>query len=207
MTSERSQPTTGSASSEAVHQIVIVDAACESYRDFVQAAQRGSIGLHFCVDGRSAVRLARGFRADAWLIALDLPDMSGFDLLESLAPHVLQSSVDPLRGGARISLERVGDTAHSGIFIVADSYRIDEERLALASGVAGYLVRPVTFESMVQNTAVLNRTSRGSASRGSSSRGSASPDSGPCDAAEGNSSLGSLPVSSGVASRSERSHS
>jgi CheY-like chemotaxis protein len=197
MTSERSQPTTGSASSEAVHQIVIVDAACESYRDFVQAAQRGSIGLHFCVDGGSAVRLARGFRADAWLIALDLPDMSGFDLLESLAPHVLQSSVDPLRGGARISLERVGATAHSGIFIVADSYRIDEERLALASGVAGYLVRPVTFESMVQNSAVLNRTSRGSAS----------PDSGPCDAAEGNSSLGSLPVSSGVASRSERSHS
>ncbi len=38
-----------------INEIVIVDATCDRYGDFVQAAQTGEVGLHFCVDGRSAV--------------------------------------------------------------------------------------------------------------------------------------------------------
>jgi CheY-like chemotaxis protein len=132
-------------------QIVIVDSTFDRYDDFVAAAQTGQIGLHFCVSGQSAVRLARRYRADAWLLAKDLDDMSGFDLLEMLSPHVLQSAVDPLRSGARISL---GDmtrghaalTTHSGVFIVADAYCLEDEQRALVSGVSGYLVRPVTLD-------------------------------------------------------------
>jgi len=129
-----------------IHEIVIVDPAYELYPDFVQAAQSGDVGLHFCCDGRSAVRMARRFRADVWLVAAELPDMSGFDLLEMLSPHVLQSSVDPMRSGSRISLDRLGQGMRSGVFIVSDLYRLEEEQRSLASGIAGYLVRPVTID-------------------------------------------------------------
>lgn len=129
-----------------IREIVIVDSSCDRYGDFVRAAQDGEVGLHFCVDGRSAVRLARRFRADAWLVSADLPDMSGFDLLDMLSPHVLQGDVDPMLSGARISLDRMGEGLRAGIFIVSDSYRLVDEQRALASGVAGYLVRPVTLD-------------------------------------------------------------
>lgn len=129
-----------------INEIVIVDATCDRYGDFVQAAQAGDVGLHFCVDGRSAVRLSRRFRADAWLVASELPDMSGFDLLDMLSPHVLQGGVDPLLSGSRISLDRIGHGMRSGIFIVSDNYCLEEEQRALTSGVAGYLVRPITLD-------------------------------------------------------------
>lgn len=125
---------------------MIVDPSCDLYQDFVQAAQAGEVGLHFCCDGRAAVRMAKRFRADVWLVASDLPDMSGFDLLEMLSPHVLQSGVDPMRGGSRISLDRVGEGMRSGVFIVSDTYRLEDEQRALASGIAAFLVRPVTVD-------------------------------------------------------------
>lgn len=139
-------PSVNSLRAVGIHEIVIVDGICDRYGDFVQAAQAGDVGVHFCIDGRSAVRLSRRFRADVWLVAAELSDMSGFDLLDMLSPHVLQGSVDPLLSGSRISLDRVGHGMRSGIFIVSDSYRIEDEQRALASGVAGYLVRPITLD-------------------------------------------------------------
>jgi DNA-binding response OmpR family regulator len=136
----------GSLWSIGINEIVIVDATCERYGDFVLAAQAGEVGVHFCVDGRSAVRLSCRFRADAWLVAAELPDMSGFDLVDMLSPHVLQGDVNPLLSGSRISLDRVGHGMRSGIFIVSDRYCLEDEQRALASGVAGYLVRPITLD-------------------------------------------------------------
>jgi response regulator of citrate/malate metabolism len=40
----------------------------------------------------------------------------------------------------------MGEGRHAGIFIVSDSYRLEDEQRALTSGVAGYLVRPVTLD-------------------------------------------------------------
>jgi len=140
-----------------VHEIVVVDANPDRYADFVEAARAGEVGLHFCVDGRSAVRLARRFRADIWVVASELPDMSGLDLVEMLTQHVLQGDVDPLRTGSRISLDRVGQGMRSGIFVVSDDYSMEDEQRALACGVAGYLVRPVTVDMI--------RDSRGSVGR------------------------------------------
>ena len=129
-----------------INEIVIVDGTCDRYGDFVLAAQAGEVGVHFCVEGRSAVRLSRRFRADAWLVAAELPDMSGFDLVDLLSPHVMQGDVDPLLSGSRISLDRVGHGMRSGIFIVSERYCLEDEQRALASGVAGYLVRPITLD-------------------------------------------------------------
>lgn len=143
----RFDSTVSSSTSAAVREVVIVDSSCDHYGDFVQSARRGEMSLHFCVSGRSAVRMARRFRADVWLVAAELSDMSGFDLLDMITPHVLQGDVDPLRSGARISLDRIGSESRSGVFIVADSYRVEDEQRALASGVAGYLVRPVSLDA------------------------------------------------------------
>ncbi|MEI7781063.1 MAG: hypothetical protein WCJ18_03955 [Planctomycetota bacterium] len=129
-----------------INEIVIVDPACDRYVDFVQAARAGDVGLHFCSDGRSAVRMARRFRADVWLVSTELPDMSGFDLLDMLSPHVVQGDVDPMLSGARISLGRIGEATRSGIFLVANEYRLEEEQRSLVSGIAGYLVRPITLD-------------------------------------------------------------
>jgi CheY-like chemotaxis protein len=127
-----------------MHEIVIVDSACEKYGDFVRAAEDGELGLHFCIDGRSAVRLARRFRADAWLVATDLPDMSGFDLVTMLMRDVLNR--DPMLGGSRMVPRPIGQTMRPGVFVVSDTYRLEDEQRSLAEGVAGYLVRPVTLE-------------------------------------------------------------
>ena len=90
--------------------------------------------------------MARRFRADVWLVSTELPDMSGFDLLDMLSPHVVQGDVDPMLSGARISLGRIGEATRSGIFLVASEYRLEEEQRSLASGIAGYLVRPITLD-------------------------------------------------------------
>jgi len=136
-------------------QVVVVDGrwdrhdAC--YGSFFKAAAAGSVGVHVCIDGRSAVRLARRFRADCWLVSVALPDMSGFDLLEMLMPHVCQAEIDPLRSGAvrslanRVASDRTA-VYHGGVFMVADSYSMPDEQRALAAGIAGYLVRPVNLD-------------------------------------------------------------
>ena len=130
-------------------EIVIVDPMCDRYGEFVQAAEAGRLGLHFCVDGRSALQLARRFRADAWLVASELPDMSGFDLVSMLSGRVMQAEVDPLLAGSRISLDRVGEGMRPAIFLVADSYRLEDEQQALAAGVAAYMVGPIVPDLVV----------------------------------------------------------
>ena len=79
-----------------IDEIVIVAPACDRFADFVAAGQRGEVGIHFCVDGRSALRMSRRFRADVWLVAAALPDMSGFDLVEMLLPAVSRATLTTL---------------------------------------------------------------------------------------------------------------
>lgn len=134
------------AGSSDVREIVIVDPRCDRYPDFVEAATEGEFGLHFCCDAQSAIKLARRFRADVWLVSADLPDADGFDLLPLLSEQVSQAEVDPLVRGHRLSLARVGQGRHSGIFIVSEDYSLEEEQRALAAGIAGYLVQPVSAD-------------------------------------------------------------
>jgi len=131
-------------------QVVLVDGRQERYAtwygEFFKAAAQGDVDVHVCIDGRSAVRLARRFRADCWLVATELHDMSGFDLFEMLRPHVLEAEIDPLRRAAVRSLADRTAARHGGVFMVADSYAPADEQRALALGVAGYLVRPVHLD-------------------------------------------------------------
>lgn len=129
-----------------IREIVIVDSVFDRYSDFVTAASEGAVGLHFCNDGLSSLKLARRFRGDIWLVSTNLPDMSGFDLLPILLEHVQRAGVDPLLKGPRISLDSLGNGLHAGVFMVSDLYSIEEEQRSLACGSAGYLVRPITLD-------------------------------------------------------------
>lgn len=133
-----------------ISEVVVVSPTCGRFDDFVAAAATGELGLHFCVDGRSALRMARRFRADVWLVNLDLPDMSGLDLLEMLVPVVAASGVDPLLGGIGASLGAVDDGLKSGVFAVADRASVEEEQRALRTGAAGYLAGPVSVALLRQ---------------------------------------------------------
>lgn len=158
-----------------IREIVIVDPRFDRYGDLVRAAQAGRIGLHFCADGRSALRLARSFRADAWLVSADLPDMSGFDLVEMLRADVALVADEPseletalprnrirneMVAGRRATNRLSADlfrglssdrrqSLRPGIFLVADAYRVEDEQRALAAGIAGYVVGPMTAETIV----------------------------------------------------------
>lgn len=151
LTADRLATTPGSHRSRlpSVHEVVIVDADCTRYGDTVAAAQVGTVGVHFCVDGRSAVRLARQFRADAWVVAADLPDMSGIDLIGLLSRHVQQADVDPLRAGSRVSLGHLDRVRRPGIYLLGDTYRPEDEQRALACGVSAYLVRPFNLDTLL----------------------------------------------------------
>jgi len=129
-------------------EVVIVAPNCDRFDDFVTAGRRGEIGLHFCVDARSAIRMARRFRADVWLVAAELPDMAGLDLLEILMPFVSQAAVDPMLGGATISLNRLGRGVRSSVFLVADAHAVETEQRALRTG-AGYLAGPVSIDLLL----------------------------------------------------------
>jgi CheY-like chemotaxis protein len=73
-----------SDSSRSVPSVVVVDPRFDAYKQLASSARLGRIDLHFRSSGADAVKLARRLKVDAWLIASDLDDMSGHDLVQLL---------------------------------------------------------------------------------------------------------------------------
>lgn len=69
-------------------QIVIVDTALDDYYRLIGPSENGEIRLTTSSSGAGGLRLAPSYPDALWLLGLQLPDMSGFDLLEML--HSLQ---------------------------------------------------------------------------------------------------------------------
>lgn len=67
-----------------VPSVVVVDPRFDSYKQLADSARLGRINLHIRSSGAEAIKLARRRTVDAWLIAADLDDMSGHDLVELL---------------------------------------------------------------------------------------------------------------------------
>lgn len=84
--------------------VVVVDPHFEKYTDLAASARSGKLTLHFRSSGAEAIQLSRRLKVDAWLIAHDLDDMAGADLLELLqgdAGHpTLAMVADPAAPGA-----------------------------------------------------------------------------------------------------------
>ncbi len=67
-----------------VPNVVVVDPRFDAYKQLADSARLGRINLHIRSSGADAIKLARRGSVDAWLIAADLDDMSGHDLVELL---------------------------------------------------------------------------------------------------------------------------
>lgn len=64
--------------------IVVVDPRFDAYKSLSVSARTGRIALHFRSSGADALKLARRLPVDAWLVAPELDDMSGHDLVRLL---------------------------------------------------------------------------------------------------------------------------
>jgi CheY-like chemotaxis protein len=73
-----------SSEGRSVPNVVVVDPQFDAYKSLAASARLGRIGLHFRSSGSDALKLARRLDVDAWLIAAELDDMSGHDLVQLL---------------------------------------------------------------------------------------------------------------------------
>ena len=101
--------------------IVVVDANPSDYVALAPLAEAGEIDIRFLLSGRSALRESRLLKAPLWMINVDLPDHSGFDVQEMCFGR----KTSPL------------------VLMVADEYSTRDELRALELGVAKYLCKPV----------------------------------------------------------------
>jgi CheY-like chemotaxis protein len=97
--------------------IVVADRRPHDYRDLAALASQHGWHVHLLTSGRATLRLADNTRVDLWMVNVQLPDMSGFDLYDMLHSNFFA--------------ER--------IFLVDDQYDPDRERHACGCGAALYL--------------------------------------------------------------------
>ena len=64
--------------------VVVVDPEFSSYATLAASARLGNLQLHLRSSGADAIRLSRRIHVDAWIVAAELDDMSGHDLVELL---------------------------------------------------------------------------------------------------------------------------
>ena len=115
----------------AVPSVVVVDPRFDAYKPLAESARQGRLDLHLRSSGAEAIRLARRLRVDAWLIAPDLDDMSGHDLVE-----LLQSSL----ADARVAMV---DTSRP-----ATRHHAVAEQEAAAAGAHALLTHPITLRDL-----------------------------------------------------------
>jgi CheY-like chemotaxis protein len=119
-----------------VPSVVVVDPRFDAYKQLASSARLGRIGLHFRSSGADAIKLARRMKVDAWLIAPDLDDMSGHDLVQLLKER------------------HEGAAAHEpAVAIVADPstvgrHRMIAEREAVDAGADSLLSHPITLRDL-----------------------------------------------------------
>lgn len=91
-----------------VPSVVVVDPNFNAYGALVESARRGRLQLHLRSSGGDALRLNQRIHVDAWLVASDLDDMSGHDLVELLKGDATDSPVAMIvddRDGRRHTLD------------------------------------------------------------------------------------------------------
>jgi len=76
-----------------VPNIVVVDPKFDDYQHLADSARRGRIDLHIRSSGAEALKIAGRRPVDAWIIAPDLDDMSGHDLVELIRGRAADAKV------------------------------------------------------------------------------------------------------------------
>jgi DNA-binding response OmpR family regulator len=111
--------------------IVVVDSRPADYHNLPRLAGEQGWHIHFLTSARAAIRFAKSAGVDLWMIGVQLADMSGFELFETLR----------------------GQLVGKPVFIVSDEYDPEEERRACRCGAALYLCKSAS--GVVQGDALL----------------------------------------------------
>lgn len=101
--------------------IVVVDPQPDDYTVVTPWAEENNIQCHFVVSGLSALRVARDRKPALWMINVELPEMTGFDLLEMISDIL----------GAPF------------VVLVANQYRSEDELRSAEAGASLYISKPV----------------------------------------------------------------
>jgi DNA-binding response OmpR family regulator len=78
--------------------VVIVDGNRSDYVALTKSVRQGGVIPQFVASGQEALRLARANHGEVWLIGVELPDMSGFDLCEMLHQRLANIRVCMIAG-------------------------------------------------------------------------------------------------------------
>ena len=119
-----------------VPSVVVIDPRFDAYKPLAASARLGKLSLHFRASGAEAVKLARRLHVDAWLIAPDLDDMSGHDLVPLLQSELAAKGC----GDTKMA---VVDAATPG----SRQWNIAEGD-AHAAGADSLLSHPITFRDL-----------------------------------------------------------
>lgn len=113
-----------------VPQVFVVDANVGDYRDLAETMTDSGYRIELCPSGRAALRKDPAESPEMWVVNMNLPDMSGPDLLSMLRwryPGV-------------------------PICLVSDEYRVEDEISARCSGAELYLCKPLESEWLTAAT-------------------------------------------------------
>jgi CheY-like chemotaxis protein len=153
-----------------VPSIVVVDPQFDAYTSLAASARLGRIDLHFRSSGASAMKLAKRLDVDAWLIATELDDMAGEDLvglLQSKRRDAKVAMVDASAPGSRgfqmaeqAAREAGVDLVLAEPITVADleellGLSIEERRLRFAAPGRSWAAVPVLLGAAMVAMAVL----------------------------------------------------
>ena len=100
---------------------VVVDAQPADYVCLAPLVRAGRMDCRLVVSGAAALRIVPAVDAALWTINTELPDMSGFDLMEMMRDNL----VDP------------------SIVLVGDRYRVEDEIRCRQAGATLYFCKPL----------------------------------------------------------------
>ena len=153
-----------------VPSVVVVDPQFNAYATLAASARLGNMQLHLRSSGADAIRLSRRIDVDAWIVAAELDDMSGHDLVELLKSECsdipVAMVVDAARGRrnaveSAAATEAGADVALSHPISLADLERLlglpSEERAREfgSNGSKPFVTLPVGIGAAVIAIAVL----------------------------------------------------
>lgn len=122
--------------SEARPEIAIVDSTPLDYSELAIPAFELGVALRSFRTGRGALQAAAEYWPDLWMVGVRLPDMSGFEFIETLRSK---------------SCPRC-------LFCIGDTYTVEDEIRARRLKVAAYVCKPVQPEWLNAWTSRAGRT-------------------------------------------------
>ncbi len=102
--------------------LVVVDPDRAGYNAIAAAAENDDTGVRFLASGQAALRLNPIAGTALWLISIELPDMTGFDLYEMLRERLEEGTA---------------------VCMVAATYRAEDELRACRAGATMYVCKPL----------------------------------------------------------------